>query len=202
MIVETNKNSSTGKYEVDIKTTGVVAELEANKEVSIDVSNYSEPVEITPSSGKDGMEKATITLTNISSGSADLENNHEIEITENGTVEITPAMGKYGMKKVTATVNVSGGGGAATAYGWNVVSTETPNLYYLSVDIAPTNITKARNMKRFSVMSSEQIRISSFPPLDTYTRISDTEFEFYMEGGSVVTYTRNSSKDFTLWEAN
>lgn len=68
MIVETNKNTSTGKYEVDIKTTGVVAELEANKEVSIDVSNYSEPVEITPSSGKDGMEKATVTLTNISSG--------------------------------------------------------------------------------------------------------------------------------------
>lgn len=68
MIVETNKNASTGKYEVDIKTTGVVAELEANKEVSIDVSNYSEPVEITPSSGKDGMEKATITLTNISIG--------------------------------------------------------------------------------------------------------------------------------------
>lgn len=68
MIVETNKNTSTGKYEVDIKTNGVVAELEANKEVSIDVSNYSEPVEITPSSGKDGMKKATITLENISSG--------------------------------------------------------------------------------------------------------------------------------------
>jgi hypothetical protein len=65
MIVETNKNTSTGKYEVDIKTNGVVAELDANKEVSIDVSNYSEPVEITPSSGKNGIEKATITLENI-----------------------------------------------------------------------------------------------------------------------------------------
>jgi len=200
MIVETNKNTSTGKYEVDIKTNGVVAELEANKEVSIDVSNYSEPVEITPSSGKNGMEKATITLTNISSGSAELENNHEIEITENGTVEITPAVGKDGMKKVTATVNVSGGGsGAATAYGWNVGSS---SLYYLSVGIAPTDMSKARNMKRFSSMSEEQIIISSLPPLDKYTRISDTEFEFYMEGGPVVTYTRDSSKDFTLWEAN
>lgn len=68
MIVETSKNTSTGKYEVDIKTNGVVAELEANKEVSIDVSNYSEPVEITPSSGKDGMEKATITLENVPNG--------------------------------------------------------------------------------------------------------------------------------------
>ena len=68
MIIETSKNEETGKYEVDIKTNGVVAELEANKEVSIDVSNYSKPVEITPSSGKDGMEKTTVTLTNISSG--------------------------------------------------------------------------------------------------------------------------------------
>ena len=68
MIVETSKNEQTGKYEVDIKTNGIVAELEANKEVSIDVSQYSAPVEITPSSGKDGMEKATVTLTNISSG--------------------------------------------------------------------------------------------------------------------------------------
>ena len=68
MIVETNKNASTGKYEVGIKATGVVAELEANKEVSIDVSNYNEPVEITPTSGKNGMAKATVTLTNIPSG--------------------------------------------------------------------------------------------------------------------------------------
>ena len=68
MFIEVTKNENTGKYEVETKANGIVAELEANKEVSIDVSNYSEPVEITPSSGKDGMEKATITLTNISSG--------------------------------------------------------------------------------------------------------------------------------------
>ena len=39
-------------------------------------------------------------------GSVDLEDNKEIEITENGTVEITPTEGKDGMKKVTANVNV------------------------------------------------------------------------------------------------
>ena len=38
--------------------------------------------------------------------SVNLEDNHEIEITKNGTVEITPTGGKDGMKKVTATVNV------------------------------------------------------------------------------------------------
>ena len=40
-------------------------------------------------------------------GSANLEDNKEIEITENGTVEITPTEGKDGMKKVTANVNVT-----------------------------------------------------------------------------------------------
>ena len=48
--------------------------------------------------------------TNItSSGSAELEDNHEITITENGEIEITPTEGKDGMKKVTANVSVAGG---------------------------------------------------------------------------------------------
>ena len=46
----------------------------------------------------------------VEESGADLEDNHEVSITSNGTVEITPAEGKDGMKKVTATVNVAGGG--------------------------------------------------------------------------------------------
>lgn len=42
--------------------------LEDNKEDTIDVSAYTEPVEITPTAGKDGMKKATVTLDNIPSG--------------------------------------------------------------------------------------------------------------------------------------
>lgn len=44
------------------------ADLEANHTETIDVSQYTEPVEITPASGKDGMEKCTVTLSNIPSG--------------------------------------------------------------------------------------------------------------------------------------
>lgn len=43
----------------------------------------------------------------IDEGGGDLEDNHEIEITENGKIEIVPIEGKDGMKKVTATVNVT-----------------------------------------------------------------------------------------------
>lgn len=47
--------------------SGGGADLEDNKEVTIDVSTYTEPVEITPTAGKDGMKKATVTLSNIPS---------------------------------------------------------------------------------------------------------------------------------------
>ena len=39
--------------------------LQDVKEVTIDVSTYTEPIEITPTSGKDGMKKVKITLSNI-----------------------------------------------------------------------------------------------------------------------------------------
>lgn len=42
--------------------------LENVKEVTIDVSTYTEPIEITPTSGKDGMKKVKITLSNIPAG--------------------------------------------------------------------------------------------------------------------------------------
>lgn len=42
--------------------------VENNKSATIDVSAYSAPVEVTPTSGKTSMKKATITLSNIPSG--------------------------------------------------------------------------------------------------------------------------------------
>lgn len=45
-----------------------VADLENNKAATIDASTYTSPVEVTPSEGKYGMKKATITLSNIPSG--------------------------------------------------------------------------------------------------------------------------------------
>ena len=47
---------------------GSSADIEANKEVTIDVSTYTDPVEITPTQGKEGMEKVTVSLSNIPSG--------------------------------------------------------------------------------------------------------------------------------------
>lgn len=44
------------------------ADLEDNKAATINVSTYTEPIEVTPTSGKESMKKATITLSNIPGG--------------------------------------------------------------------------------------------------------------------------------------
>lgn len=64
-----------GDCDADVKKVAIKAgevpsgaDLENNKTATIDVSTYTEPVEIEPTAGKDGMKKATVTLSNIPSG--------------------------------------------------------------------------------------------------------------------------------------
>lgn len=66
-----------GDCDYDVKEVAIKAgeipsgaDLENNKTATIDVSTYTEPVEIEPTEGKDGMKKATVTLSNIPAGSA------------------------------------------------------------------------------------------------------------------------------------
>lgn len=42
--------------------------IETSKAVTVDVSTYTEPIEVTPTTGKDGMAKVVITLENIPEG--------------------------------------------------------------------------------------------------------------------------------------
>lgn len=56
--------------EINHKEIPMGSNLEDNKTATIDVSTYTEPIEIEPSEGKDGMKKATVTLSNIPSGGA------------------------------------------------------------------------------------------------------------------------------------
>ena len=78
-----------------ITTTGTVpapsADLDNNKTATINVSTYTEPVEITPTEGKDGMKKATVTLSNIPVAGATLyawkDASNNIAYTETTTPE-------------------------------------------------------------------------------------------------------------------
>ena len=67
------------------------ADLENNKAATIDVSTYTEPVEVTPTIGKDGMKKVTVTLSNIPVAGATLyawkDASNNIAYTETTTPE-------------------------------------------------------------------------------------------------------------------
>jgi len=57
---------------VDITVNGqnltAGAEIQNNKNATINVANYTDPVEIRPATGKDAMKKVTVTLEDIPSG--------------------------------------------------------------------------------------------------------------------------------------
>lgn len=79
------------------------ADLESNKAQTINVSTYTEPVAVTPTEGKDGMRKATITLSNIPA----IESSKAVSIdasTYTEPIEIEPTEGKDGMAKVVVTL--------------------------------------------------------------------------------------------------
>ena len=85
-------------------TAGAGIDLEANKAVTVKVSEYSQPIQINPSDTYEAMEKVTLTLTDYE---PDLDENKAVSINA-GTytlpVEVTPTEGKDGMAKVTVTV--------------------------------------------------------------------------------------------------
>ena len=79
------------------------ADLDNNKTATINVSTYTEPVVVNPTSGKDGMKKATITLSNI----PEIETSKAVSIdasTYTEPIEIEPTEGKDGMAKVVITL--------------------------------------------------------------------------------------------------
>lgn len=55
------------ELEINGKAVGLAKDVKFDDKVeeTIDVSTYTEPIEITPTTGKDGMKKVIITLENI-----------------------------------------------------------------------------------------------------------------------------------------
>lgn len=101
MLIEVNRTEEEGKKEY--KVTPKVS-VQENKAVTVDVSEYTEPVEILPPEGKVAMEKVTLTLDNIPSG--ELVYNDTIDydtILPSGT-EITVSHYKdsFGISHITA----------------------------------------------------------------------------------------------------
>lgn len=111
-----------------------VASIEDNKTKTIDVSTYSEPVEVSPSDGYDSMAKSTIALSNIPS----IEANKTDTISANGTVTVDPSSGYDSMAKATLTVNVN-----SKLFAWSRTGDEDVVYYVYTLTETPTTTSKA-----------------------------------------------------------
>lgn len=141
--------------------SGGGADLDNNVAETIDVSTYTEPVVINPTSGKDGMKKATVTLDNIPSG------------------------------------------GSATAYAW---VNDGGHVFYFDFDIAPSDLAEYNTTKSLIINEDGHCEVfqHNFPQSFTYEKNSDTEFYISNDDPKPAeeTYTRDSTRDFTLWQVN
>lgn len=111
-------------------TAGGDIEVESNKAASINVSTYTKPVAVTPTSGKDAMVKATITLTNIPVAKEEID----LDASENTTY--TPSSGKV-YKKVVVNVPT-----VTALFAWKLESAEREAVVYTKTG-TPTTSTKA-----------------------------------------------------------
>ena len=86
------------------------ADLDNNVEETINVSTYTEPVEVLPTEGKDGMKKATIALSHVPQIQSNKAQTIDVsQYTE--PVEIEPTSPNDAMAKATVTLsNISSGG--------------------------------------------------------------------------------------------
>ena len=111
---------------------GTPADLEDNHAVSVNASTYTQPVEVTPASGKEGMKKCTITLTNIPSGKLFAFGTAEgvVYLTEVPSAD-TASVDVY----VPATTGLSKTTGSYTAEGSKVTVSTTDYARYATGDV-------------------------------------------------------------------
>ena len=135
-------------------------------------------------------------LVEQSGGSANLEDNKEISITENGTVEITPTEGKDGMKKVTATVNVPTSSGSVTLYAWYSEADRT--YVHMNIGVSPKDLADANSTKTLEYNTMDRAIVLKSLQGSAYTRVSDTKFNITRTDGEAI-FERDSGQDLVLW---
>jgi hypothetical protein len=143
------------------------ADLENNKTATIDVSTYTEPVEITPSEGKDGMKKATVTLDNIPSGGGAIAyawDYHEAYSGDSGTSYFTFDTAPEDSAEFKSFKEI--------AFGYN--EGEIVDTIYIYKTELPQSTAYIKN-------SSDTFYINGLnesPPYTTYTRNPSKDFDY------------------------
>ena len=151
--------------------------VQDNKTATIDASTYTEPVEITPSSGKTSMKKATVTVSNIPV----IESNKAATIDVSAytePVEITPTSGKNGMAKATVTLsNIPVAG--ATLYAWQNTSDGTITGYTTSAEPSADDDFYLSGAEAISSLTVKEVGEGT---VDVTISESDVTFSRYSNG--------------------
>lgn len=153
------------------------ATLQDNKTATIDASTYSAPVEITPSSGKTAMKKATVTVSNIPVIEANKAATIDVSAyTE--PVEVTPTEGKNGMAKATVTLsNIPVAG--ATLYAWQNTTDGTITGYTTSAEPLADDNFYLSGAESISELTVKTVGEGS---IDVTISDSDVTFSRYTDG--------------------
>ena len=131
------------------------------------------------------------TFDQATESSADLEDNKEVTITENGEIEITPATGKDGMKKVTATINVSGGGSN------NVIT-----LYYCKEKNAMIGLLNIESEGVAKLPNQwDDLQYVDITPVKGNKVINNVNEIKYLKNGGYASYSKIDGSSFYLWES-
>lgn len=105
----------------------------------------------------------------------------------------------------TYDVNPNASGGGATSYAWHMSDggQDEQGVMYFNFDKAPADLAELNQKKVFVINindSGSPYIIEAYPVLisamsvESYTRTDDDTMAF-----SGITFTRQSSKDFTMW---
>lgn len=171
-------------------TSGGEAELEANHASTVDVGEYTQPIEITPAEGKDGMEKVTLTLTNIPEEKE--EQTKSITITENGTTTVEPDEGKT-LSSVSITANVP----VRCVLRCYKMTTGTPTASYPEY-IYASKVYDTGSLDGEPYYKGTPLSDSNFSDTESYSASNDeisSSFENF-------TYTRYSAGDIVVTATN
>lgn len=152
-------------YLLNKVTVNAAIPVDTTKNVTIDVKEYTDPVNITPDTGFESMEGAVVTLTNIPEAET-----KSVTITENGVTTITPDTKDYlSSVEVTTAIPLED----------NKEETIDIESYTNPVEIVPANGNTA--MKKATVTLTNMIRLyvwkdsnASPNPHYMYTTYSDT----------------------------
>ena len=171
-------------------TSGGDTKVQTNKEATIDVSSYTEPVEIEPADEYDAMKKTTVTLTNIPGSDLDSNVAQTIDVSQyTEPVEINHTEGKDGMVKATVTLtNIPVAGVALYAWkaGGSVIYTKTATPDTSTHIYGPLS---ADGVSYFADATSDSFKIIE---IVTHTLRVGSDAEHWAP------YERNNTYDVTL----